>query len=74
MLGNIGPVTLVLIVIAALLIFGPKKLPELGRALGRTVNELKKGAKEAMPDNNDDTKSSKIINAHSEQDDKDNQK
>ncbi|BCV20920.1 hypothetical protein hamaS1_09890 [Moorella sp. Hama-1] len=32
-----------LIIGAALVIFGPKKLPEIGRGLGRTVKEFKKG-------------------------------
>ncbi len=42
--------TIVLIILVALLLFGPKKLPELGRAFGRTLNEFKKGTKEAMSD------------------------
>lgn len=37
----IGPVSLVLIILAGLLIFGPSKLPELGKALGRTMREFK---------------------------------
>lgn len=40
----------VLIVIVALLLFGPSKLPELGRAFGRTLREFKNGAKELLPD------------------------
>lgn len=50
MLGNIGPTTLILIIVIALLLFGPNKLPELGRAMGRTLREFKKGAKEVMED------------------------
>ncbi len=48
MLGNIGLPTLILIVIVALLVFGPNKLPELGRAFGKTLREFKKGAKEML--------------------------
>ncbi|GIQ67390.1 twin-arginine translocase TatA/TatE family subunit [Xylanibacillus composti] len=48
MLGNIGPTTLVLIILIALLLFGPSKLPELGRAFGRTLREFKKGANEVI--------------------------
>lgn len=54
MLGNIGPVMGVLIILAALLLFGPKKLPELGRAIGRTLNEFKKGTKEIMSDDTEE--------------------
>lgn len=50
MLSNIGPGMLILIIIVALLLFGPSKLPELGRAFGRTLKEFKNGAKEIMED------------------------
>lgn len=50
MLGNIGLPTLIFIVLIALLLFGPNKLPELGRAMGKTLREFKKGAKEVMED------------------------
>lgn len=50
MFSNIGPTTIILIVIVALLLFGPNKLPELGRALGRTLREFKSGAKDIMND------------------------
>ncbi len=43
MLGNIGLPTLLFIVVIALLLFGPSKLPELGRAFGKTLREFKKG-------------------------------
>jgi sec-independent protein translocase protein TatA len=39
--GTIGPVSLILIVLIALLLFGPSKLPELGKAFGRTLREFK---------------------------------
>lgn len=38
---NIGPMELAIVVIVALLIFGPKKLPELGSSLGRGMREFK---------------------------------
>ncbi|WP_304505315.1 twin-arginine translocase TatA/TatE family subunit [Paenibacillus sp. 32O-W] len=37
------PGHLLLILVVALLLFGPKKLPDLGRALGRTLKEFKDG-------------------------------
>lgn len=54
MLPNIGIPTLILIIIIALLLFGPNKLPELGRAFGRTLKEFKKGAREVMNDDEED--------------------
>lgn len=41
---SIGPVSLILIILIALLLFGPKKLPELGRAFGKTLREFKNAA------------------------------
>ena len=40
-MSTIGVPGLILIVLAALLLFGPSKLPELGRAAGRTLKEFK---------------------------------
>jgi sec-independent protein translocase protein TatA len=41
MLGNIGIPELILILIVALVIFGPGKLPEVGKSLGRSIGEFK---------------------------------
>jgi sec-independent protein translocase protein TatA len=45
-LGGLGAGKIILIILIALLLFGPKKLPELGRAIGKTLREFKKGTKE----------------------------
>ncbi|HEY4551074.1 MAG TPA: twin-arginine translocase TatA/TatE family subunit [Bacillus sp. (in: firmicutes)] len=50
MLSNIGIPGLILILTLALIIFGPKKLPELGRAVGQTLGEFKKSARELTSD------------------------
>ncbi|MFE8703978.1 twin-arginine translocase TatA/TatE family subunit [Cytobacillus sp. FJAT-54145] len=52
---NIGMGSLILIVFVALLIFGPKKLPELGKAAGNTLREFKNATK-GLADDDDDTK------------------
>lgn len=44
---DLGLQELIVIFIVALLVFGPKKLPELGYALGRTMNEIKKAFQSA---------------------------
>jgi sec-independent protein translocase protein TatA len=41
---NIGPFELLLVLILALLILGPGKLPEVGSALGRTIREFRKAS------------------------------
>jgi sec-independent protein translocase protein TatA len=50
MLQNIGVPGLILIVIIALIVFGPSKLPEIGRSFGVTLREFKKGTKDLMSD------------------------
>ncbi|MDN9010623.1 twin-arginine translocase TatA/TatE family subunit [Brevibacillus laterosporus] len=50
MLSSIGIPGLILILIIALVIFGPSKLPEIGRAFGRTLSEFKTAAKDLTKD------------------------
>ncbi|WP_057760847.1 twin-arginine translocase TatA/TatE family subunit [Cytobacillus praedii] len=54
MLSNIGIPGLILILVLALIIFGPKKLPEIGRAVGQTLREFKKSARELTSDMTED--------------------
>ena len=42
MFGSVGAPELILIFIVALLVFGPRKLPELGRAIGKGISEFRK--------------------------------
>jgi sec-independent protein translocase protein TatA len=38
---NVGPAELAIVLIIALIVFGPKRLPELGRSLGKAIREFR---------------------------------
>ena len=46
MLGSLGVPELIVIFVIALIIFGPRKLPEIGKALGKSLAEFKKASNE----------------------------
>jgi TatA/E family protein of Tat protein translocase len=46
MFGSIGMPELIIIFVVALIIFGPRKLPELGRSLGKSLSEFKRASNE----------------------------
>ncbi|OCA81678.1 preprotein translocase subunit TatA [Bacillus sp. FJAT-27225] len=64
MMANIGVPGMILILIVALIVFGPNKLPEIGRAVGRSIREFKRASeglteeikKEITKDDNRPTK------------------
>jgi sec-independent protein translocase protein TatA len=41
MMGNIGPLEIGIVLIIALVVFGPKRLPDLGHSLGKGIREFK---------------------------------
>ena len=55
-IANIGPASLVLILIIALIIFGPGKLPSVGKALGESVSGFKKGLNGDTDEKKEETK------------------
>jgi sec-independent protein translocase protein TatA len=57
--GNIGIPGLILIIILALIIFGPSKLPELGRAAGSTLKEFKNATKDLISSDKETNKDQK---------------
>lgn len=53
-LASIGVPSMILILVIALIIFGPNKLPEIGKAAGSTLKEFKKATTEVMEDNKEE--------------------
>ncbi|MCA0970409.1 twin-arginine translocase TatA/TatE family subunit [Halobacillus litoralis] len=53
MLSSIGVPGLILILTIALVIFGPSKLPEIGKAAGQTLKEFKSSARDLTSDQNE---------------------
>lgn len=74
-MGGIGATGIILLVLLALILFGPNKLPELGRAVGRTLKEFKAGANEMMDTNEKKSdQSSRVDVSQAEQADKGNKR
>jgi sec-independent protein translocase protein TatA len=53
MLGNIGPLEIIVVLIIALIVFGPKRLPELGNSLGKGIREFKESVTGENKDDDD---------------------
>jgi sec-independent protein translocase protein TatA len=56
MFGSIGMPELIIILVIALIIFGPRKLPELGRSLGRSLSEFRRASNELRQTLDDEIK------------------
>jgi sec-independent protein translocase protein TatA len=41
---NVGPVELIIVLVIALLVIGPRRLPEMGNAVGKTIREFRKAS------------------------------
>jgi sec-independent protein translocase protein TatA len=54
---GLQPTHLIIILVVALLIFGPSKLPEIGKAMGKTIREFQSGIKEASQGFSEEVKS-----------------
>lgn len=61
-MANIGVSSLILIIILALIIFGPGKLPELGQAVGKTLREFKNSTKGVLDNEEEDVSKDKKVN------------
>ncbi len=53
MFGKLGVTELVLILIIALVVFGPSKLPQVGRSLGEAIKEFRKGTTQVQKEINE---------------------
>ena len=49
-MGRLGTSELIIILIIALVVFGPSKLPEIGRSIGESIREFKKQANKVTED------------------------
>lgn len=54
MIPNIGPLEIAIVLIIALIVFGPKRLPELGKSLGKGLSEFREGVSKIGSDDKDD--------------------
>ena len=70
---GMGPMELVLILVIAIVIFGPKNLPKLGSAIGKTVKNVRDGLenKEELPEA--DLRSNDVDDEEEEEDDEEEQ-
>jgi sec-independent protein translocase protein TatA len=64
MFGSVGSEELILIFIVALLVFGPKKLPEIGRSVGKAIREFKKTSEEIRGRIEEEIQASEIKDVH----------
>ena len=51
MMPNVGPLEIAVVLVIALVVFGPKRLPELGKSMGKGIREFKGSL--SMDDNDD---------------------
>lgn len=52
-MGRVGPLELLLILLALLLLFGARRIPEIARSLGRAINQFRRGMRDSMTDDNE---------------------
>lgn len=55
-MAQIGIPGLIIILVLALILFGPSKLPQLGRAVGETLREFRKSTKHVVDEMNEEVK------------------
>lgn len=53
-MGNLGPTEIIVILVIVVILFGAKRLPELGSSVGKSIKNFKSGMKEAQDDDETD--------------------
>jgi sec-independent protein translocase protein TatA len=63
---NVGPMELIIVLVIALIVLGPKRLPEVGRSVGRGMREFKESLSGENPheDDEDDVAQLHTVQAH----------
>lgn len=51
---GLGPTELIIILVIILILFGPKRLPQLGKSIGKTMRSIREGAEGKLDDDDDD--------------------
>ena len=60
---NVGPMELIVVLVIALVVLGPKKLPEVGKSLGRGMREFKESISGMSAGTDDDPDEAKHLKA-----------
>ena len=64
MIPNIGPMEIAIVLVIALIVFGPKKLPSLGNSLGNGIREFRHGLTETAAEPEPEPSRSEPIEEH----------
>jgi len=66
-LPGIGPLDLIIVLVIVLLLFGPKKLPQLGKSLGKSIKAIREGVEGKGESTDEDSASAKATGAESDE-------
>jgi sec-independent protein translocase protein TatA len=66
MMPNVGPMELIIVLVIALIVLGPKRLPDVGRSLGKGMREFKDSLSGVTDDRDDDDDDDDVAQLHTE--------